>query len=126
MMARPDAPNPAYVGAFRGEPGLERIGVRIGDIDGSPPSAVADALAAFEHRLKTIIATLDVEIGPGARREQETPSTPSSTCALGRMRNGRASIRLRAVTPERRGCGGEPYRHALTACRPSLRYGRAR
>lgn len=52
-------PDPHYVGRFRGEPGLERVQVRIGDALGSPPDAVARELTAFEAKLQSVIGALD-------------------------------------------------------------------
>lgn len=40
-----------YVGAFRGERGLERTGVKIGRFWGVHPSNVAQELREFEHKL---------------------------------------------------------------------------
>jgi len=52
-------PDSAYVGAFRGEPGLERINVRIGSASGVAASQVAPELAAFETSLHEVLAVLD-------------------------------------------------------------------
>ena len=50
---------PVYVGRFRGEPGLESCGVRVGTVPGTLPWRVADELEAFERKLQTIVSELD-------------------------------------------------------------------
>lgn len=64
MMYGLSSPKPEYVGAFRGEPGLERHGVRVGDHYGVPSRHVAAALASFEETLQTAVAALDELIEP--------------------------------------------------------------
>lgn len=59
------ADDPAYVGAFRGEPGLEDLWVVIGPREGADPSHVATELAAFEEKLQAEVAGLDRTIRPG-------------------------------------------------------------
>jgi hypothetical protein len=58
-------PNPVYVGRFRGEAGLEGIGVRIGQYSGTPSQSVAGELQTFERALQRAIAALDRAIEPG-------------------------------------------------------------
>lgn len=60
-----DAPDPNYVGRFRGEPGLERLGVRIDAQEGTPPQKVAEEVAAFERHLARAIQYLDTLLAPG-------------------------------------------------------------
>jgi Fic/DOC family len=50
---------PEYVGRFRGERGLERCGVQVGDAHGSAPWEVAGELQAFESTLQRVVAGLD-------------------------------------------------------------------
>lgn len=52
-------PNPAYVGAFRGEPGLEKCQVHVGGRWGIPAAEVSNALLEFERRFQQAIALLD-------------------------------------------------------------------
>jgi len=59
MMEGLDAPDRRYVGAFRGEPGLERIQVRAGASYGVDSVTVAEELARFETKLQTLVAELD-------------------------------------------------------------------
>lgn len=55
-------PDPAYVGRFRGESGLEDYWVRVGGQPGVPPSEVAADLEHFEATLKRAIDELDRRI----------------------------------------------------------------
>jgi hypothetical protein len=48
-----------FVGAFRGEPGLEDIAVRVGANYGVAPEDVAESLERFEAKLQTLVAELD-------------------------------------------------------------------
>jgi Fic/DOC family protein len=58
-------PDPDYVGKFRGETGLENIGVRIGIYKGTPSHGVADELSKFETMLHNVAKALDAQIKPG-------------------------------------------------------------
>ena len=55
-----DVPDRRYVGAFRGEPGLERMQVRVGAIYGVDSVEVSEELARFEKKLQALVAELDV------------------------------------------------------------------
>ena len=59
MMKGLTVPNPLFVGRFRGEAGLEDIGVRVGPIEGIHPDLVASELKEFESRLQRTVAALD-------------------------------------------------------------------
>ena len=48
-----------YVGAFRGEAGLENVAVRVGANAGVDPADVADSLKQFESKLQQLVAELD-------------------------------------------------------------------
>jgi len=54
----PDAPKNS-VGKFRGERGLEDIGIHIAGEDGVSPAEVAGALAKFDATLRQLLAQLD-------------------------------------------------------------------
>ena len=58
-MAGLQMPDASYVGAFRGEPGLEDVEVIVGNAFGVPAADVAADLAAFERTLVSIIEQLD-------------------------------------------------------------------
>lgn len=51
--------NPRYVAAFRGAPGLERTGVKIGRFWGTRPSDVAQELRKFEQKLQAAVSRFD-------------------------------------------------------------------
>lgn len=57
-MAGLNAPNSSYVGAFRGEPGLEDIEVAIGSAYGVADENVPRELAAFERTLTAVVEQL--------------------------------------------------------------------
>ena len=54
-----DVPDSRFVGAFRGEPGLENVQARVGANDGVESASVAEELTRFEARLQTLVAELD-------------------------------------------------------------------
>src|SRR5271169_2766775 len=54
-----DLPDPRYVGAFRGESGLENIQVRVGANRGVASTRVAEELKHFEETLQGLVAELD-------------------------------------------------------------------
>jgi len=54
-----NVPDRRNVGAFRGEPGLERIQVRVGTNYGVDSLEVSEELARFEKKLQALIAELD-------------------------------------------------------------------
>jgi len=64
-----EVPNPAYVGAFRGEPGLEHTRVRVAYCWGIKPSDVAGAVKEFIGDLEDAVAGLDKEIPAGSLPE---------------------------------------------------------
>jgi hypothetical protein len=58
-MAGLDSPSPDYIGRFRGEPGLKRIQVHVGAKKAVLANTVGRELAAFERRLRSVVAVLD-------------------------------------------------------------------
>jgi hypothetical protein len=54
-----DIPDEHYAGVYRGEPGLERTGVRVGTNYGVVPSEVSEALRQFEAKLQRLVEELD-------------------------------------------------------------------
>jgi Fic family protein len=62
MMRNLKAPNPDYVGKYRGESGLEGVNVRIGTHYGIRSDLVAAELANFEQTLQGALAALDEDI----------------------------------------------------------------
>ena len=65
LMAGLDAPESRFVGAFRGESGLEKLQVRVGTNHGVEASHVAGELAHFEAKLQTLVAEMDALLPPG-------------------------------------------------------------
>ncbi len=59
MMEGLNVPDRRYVGAFRGEPGLEHIQVRVGANYGVDSVEVSEELARFEKKLQALVAELD-------------------------------------------------------------------
>jgi hypothetical protein len=66
-------PDGRYVGAFRGEPGLENVEVRVGASDGAPARHVAEHLERFLSTLAAALDALDARIPTGGipRSEDE-------------------------------------------------------
>lgn len=60
-MAGLTVPDRRYAGRFRGEAGLEEVGVKISGARGVDPSKVASALGTFESTLQTAVAALDAQ-----------------------------------------------------------------
>lgn len=75
------ADHPKYVGAFRGETGLEKTRVRIGRRYGVPPGKVAAELAKFERRLQAIVAQLDKALPVGAEPNPDELAAVIDLCA---------------------------------------------
>lgn len=74
-------PTPEYVGAFRGEPGLERHGVRVGNHHGAPSRQVAAELKSFEETLRRAVAVLDELIAPGCDTTADQVTGVIELCA---------------------------------------------
>lgn len=72
---------PRYVGAFRGEPGLERTGVKIGAFRGVPAAQVAAELKRFEVRLRAAVKQLDRVIPAGAALNADQCGAILDLCA---------------------------------------------
>jgi Fic/DOC family len=60
VMAGLDVPSPTTLGRFRGEPGLERVDVRVGSLSGARAERVAGELAVFDKKLRAAIERLDM------------------------------------------------------------------
>ena len=60
------ADDPKYVGAFRGEAGLENVQVHVNGVFGVAAPEVAIALREFEQRLQSVVSYLDDLVAPGA------------------------------------------------------------
>lgn len=74
-------PEPAYIGAFRGEPGLEKCQVRIGGRWGIPAADVGNVLREFEQRLLQAITLLDSLIETDTFPNADQASAVIELCA---------------------------------------------
>lgn len=74
-------PDPAYVGRFRGAPGLETCQVHVNGQPGVLPGAVGMALASFDDRLFAALNVLDEIIPPGAALDADTLNAVIDLCA---------------------------------------------
>jgi fido (protein-threonine AMPylation protein) len=74
-------PRARFVGAFRGEPGLERIHVRVGSRYGAKPADVAKELNEFEARLQAIVSELDANLPSHVRLSQDHLGAVIDVCA---------------------------------------------
>jgi len=72
---------PRYVGAFRGEPGLERTGVKIGRYRGTPAAKVAGELKRFEEILQAAVAQMDRVLPVGKDLDADESSAVIDLCA---------------------------------------------
>ncbi len=68
-------PDPAFVGAFRGEPGLEDVEVQLGDRFGAAAEAVGVQLQQFQAGLQRSVAALDALIPPASLPNEQQLST---------------------------------------------------
>ncbi len=75
------ATDPRYVGAFRGEPGLEITGVEIGDYSGAHPANVAEELKRFEEILQALVAHLDKKLPFGKELNEAETLEVLNVCA---------------------------------------------
>ena len=73
-------PDPHYVGRFRGEPGLETIGVQIGMHRGVAPGDVKAALDDFDRTLAEALEQLDQAIPDGVALTSDTLSAVLDLC----------------------------------------------
>jgi Fic family protein len=70
-----------YVGVFRGEVGLESIGVKVGDHYGVHPSQVAAELRRFEEILQAVVAQLDEDLPVGKEPDADELAAVIDLCA---------------------------------------------
>ena len=76
-----EADDPKYVGAFRGEAGLEDVQVHVDWIFGVAAHEVAAALSVFERRLQLVVSHLDRLIAPGAEPNSDQANVVIDLCA---------------------------------------------
>jgi hypothetical protein len=76
-----DVPDPRFVGAFRGEPGLETVQVRVGTNYGVSSADVAEALRVFETKLQELVAELDTLLPVGVEPDTDEQAAILDLCA---------------------------------------------
>ncbi len=76
-----DAPDSRFVGAFRGESGLENVQVRVGSNYGADSAKVAGELARFEAKLQALAAELDALLPPGQVPDADQLAAIIDLCA---------------------------------------------
>ena len=76
-----DVPDTRFVGAFRGEPGLENVRVRVGANYGVEPANVAQELEEFESKLQTLVAELDALLPIGQEPDIDQLAAILDLCA---------------------------------------------
>jgi Fic family protein len=81
VMRNLQVPNPNFVGAFRGEAGLEDIQVRIAGRYGAAAPEVATELAHFEQILQQVIGRLDEWIPRDAELDTDQLAAIVEVCA---------------------------------------------
>ena len=81
MMKGLSTPKSSWVGAFRGEAGLEGLEVQIGPDLGASASSVADELSCFQVKLHELIEALDLLLPPGAQLDLDQLSAILDLCA---------------------------------------------
>ncbi len=74
-------PRARFVGAFRGEPGLERIHSRVGSRYGAKPADVAKELNEFEAKLQAIVSELDAILPSRVPLSQDHLGAVLDVCA---------------------------------------------
>ncbi len=76
-----DVPDPRYVGAFRGEPGLETVHVHVNGRYGVAARDVRQSLADFERALRPIIDRLDQLVPSGVDPNADQAAAVIEVCA---------------------------------------------
>lgn len=74
-------PDGRFVGAFRGEPGLEKIQVRIGVHYGVDAAEVAEELAEFQKKLHALLRELDTMLPTGQDPDADQLAAVVDLCA---------------------------------------------
>jgi hypothetical protein len=76
-----DVPDPRFVGAFRGEVGLENVQVRVGAQFGVDAKDVSAALESFEATLQRVVADLDERLPVGREPSADELAAIVDLCA---------------------------------------------
>lgn len=81
LMKNLTVPEVRFVGTFRGEPGLEKIQVRVGVHYGVDPAEVAKELAEFERKLHALLRELDAMLPAGQEPDADQFAAVVDLCA---------------------------------------------
>ncbi|MGA2569681.1 MAG: Fic family protein [Terracidiphilus sp.] len=81
MMKSLAAPNARFVGAFRGQPGLEKIEVKVGAHSGVKARKVAAELVSFERKLHALIREMDAMLPAGEEPDADRLAAVLDFCA---------------------------------------------
>jgi len=81
LMKNLTAPDARFIGAFRGEPGLEKIQVRVGVYYGVDAAEVAEELAGFEKKLHALLRELDAMLPTGQEPDADQLAAIVDLCA---------------------------------------------
>lgn len=76
-----DVPDLRFVGAFRGEPGIENIQVRVGANYGVDSAKVAEELERFEAKVQALVAELDALLPIGQEPDADQLAAIIDLCA---------------------------------------------
>jgi hypothetical protein len=76
-----DVPDSRFVGAFRGEPGLENVQIIVGANYGVDSATVAEELARFEAMLQKLVAELDALLPIGQEPDADQLAAIVDLCA---------------------------------------------
>jgi len=81
MMRGLTVPNEQHRGCFRGEPGQERLEVRIGSQRGVAAANVTAELIAFQSKLRLLTSEMDATLPPGAPTDEDQLTGVLAVCA---------------------------------------------
>ena len=81
LMKNLTVPDARFVGAFRGEPGLEKIQVRVGVHYGADAAEIAEELAEFERKLHALLRGLDTMLPAGQEPDADQLAAIVDLCA---------------------------------------------
>ncbi len=81
LMKNLSVPDARFVGKFRGEPGLEKIQVRVGGQYGVDATEVAEELAGFERKLHALLRELDLMLPTDQEPDADQLAAVVDLCA---------------------------------------------
>jgi hypothetical protein len=81
LMSGLDVPDRRFVGAFRGEPGLENLQVKVGENHAVASTKVAGELRRFEIKLQALVTELDKLLTVGQEPDADQLAAIIDLCA---------------------------------------------